>query len=219
MPFMNFPVHPYTSCTDRHASPYWTFIRRWISMGFTPSLLKKRMTGRCSLVHVASGDRHLYTTTVPSCCIPAFYCHLSATLQTMSIIVVNLQDIRAAFRIFIPLLGFHLILLRTFLWSVVARLRSGRSVFQILAGAGDFSLKCPHGLWGNPIFQSKGNRGTLSLELQLPRCEVRHPPLCGAQIKEKCSCSSAFPPWPHGVYRNNFAFFFDLLSFISFCLP
>jgi len=27
-------------CSDRHASPYWTFISRWISMGFTPSLLK-----------------------------------------------------------------------------------------------------------------------------------------------------------------------------------
>ena len=29
-------------------------------------------------------DRHLYTTTAPSCCIPVSYCHLSATLQTMS---------------------------------------------------------------------------------------------------------------------------------------
>ena len=40
MPFMNFSVHSYTCCSDRHASPYWTFISRWISMGFTPSLLK-----------------------------------------------------------------------------------------------------------------------------------------------------------------------------------
>ena len=56
MPLMNFLVHSYTFCSDRHASPYWTFIRRWISMGFTPSLLKNRMTERCSfLVHVASG--------------------------------------------------------------------------------------------------------------------------------------------------------------------
>ena len=44
MPFMNFPVHSYTCCSDRHASPYWTFIRRWISMGFTLHYLKKRMT-------------------------------------------------------------------------------------------------------------------------------------------------------------------------------
>ena len=56
MLFMNFLVHSYTCCSDRHTSPYWTFIRRWISMGFTPSLLKKRITDRCSsLVHVASG--------------------------------------------------------------------------------------------------------------------------------------------------------------------
>ena len=55
-PFKNFLLHSYTCCSDRHASPYWTFIRRWISMGFNPSLLKKRMTERCSsLVHVASG--------------------------------------------------------------------------------------------------------------------------------------------------------------------
>jgi hypothetical protein len=49
---------------------------------------------------------HLYTTTAPSCCIPASYCHLSATLQTMSIIVANLQDNRAMFRMFIALLSF-----------------------------------------------------------------------------------------------------------------
>ena len=41
MPSMNFPVHPYTCCSDKHTSPYWTFIRRWISMGFAPSLLKE----------------------------------------------------------------------------------------------------------------------------------------------------------------------------------
>jgi len=51
-PFMNFLVHSYTCCSDRHASPYWTFIRRWFSMGLTPS----RMTERCSsLVHVTIG--------------------------------------------------------------------------------------------------------------------------------------------------------------------
>jgi hypothetical protein len=56
MAFMNCLVHWYTCCSDRHASPYWTVIGRWISMGFSPSLLQKRMTERCSsLVHVASG--------------------------------------------------------------------------------------------------------------------------------------------------------------------
>jgi hypothetical protein len=60
MPRMNFLVHSYTCCSDRHASPYWTFIRRWISTGITPSLLKKRMTDPCSsLVHVASGPPSL----------------------------------------------------------------------------------------------------------------------------------------------------------------
>jgi len=38
------------------------------------------------------------------CSIPASYYHMSATLQTMSTTVVNLQDNRAVFRIFIPLL-------------------------------------------------------------------------------------------------------------------
>jgi len=54
MPFMNFLVHLYICCSDRHASSYWTFIRRWISIDFTPSLLKKRMIERCSSsVHFA----------------------------------------------------------------------------------------------------------------------------------------------------------------------
>jgi len=56
MPFMKFLVHSYTCCNDRHAAPYWTLIHGRISMGITPSLLKKRMTERCSsLVHVPSG--------------------------------------------------------------------------------------------------------------------------------------------------------------------
>ena len=106
MPFMNFLVLLYTCCSDRHASPYWTFIRRWISMCFTPSLLKKTddrtlfLCGGC-----CQRGRRLYTTTTPSCCTPVSYCHLSATLQTVSIIVVNLQNNRAVFRIFIALLG------------------------------------------------------------------------------------------------------------------
>jgi hypothetical protein len=109
VPFMNFLVHSYTCCTDRHASPYWTYIRRWISMGFTPSLLKK--TDDRTLFFVGAcckRGRHLYTTTAPSCWIPTSYYHVSATLQTMSITVVNLQDNRAVFRIFIALLRFSL---------------------------------------------------------------------------------------------------------------
>jgi len=96
MLFMNFLVHLYTCCSDKHASPYWTFICRWISMDRILFFF-----GAC-----CKQGRHLYTTTAPSCCIPASHCHLLATLQTMSIIVVNLQDNWAVFRIFIPLLRF-----------------------------------------------------------------------------------------------------------------
>jgi hypothetical protein len=65
---------------------------------------KKRMTERCSLlVHVASGAA-IFTLLLRR--LVAF--HMSATLQTMSITVVNLQDNRAVFRIFIALLKFSL---------------------------------------------------------------------------------------------------------------
>jgi len=72
MPSMNFLVHSYSCRSDRQASPYWTFICRWISMSFTPSLLKKRMTERCSsLVHVTSGppSLHYYCAVVLHSCI------------------------------------------------------------------------------------------------------------------------------------------------------
>jgi len=49
---------------------------------------------------------HLYTIAAPSCCIPPSYCHLSATVQTMSIAVANLQDNWMVFWIFITLLMF-----------------------------------------------------------------------------------------------------------------
>ena len=97
MPFVNFLVHSYACCSDRHASPYWTFIRRWISMGFTPSILKNPMTECCFFGALCKWGRHIYTTSVPSCRIPASPCHLSATLQIMSIVV---------FRIFIAFLRF-----------------------------------------------------------------------------------------------------------------
>jgi len=109
VPFVDFLVHWYTCCSDRHASSYWTSIHRWILTGFTPSSLKKTddrtlfFFGAC-----CKRDRHLYTTTAPSCRIPASCCHLSATLRTISIAVVDLQDNRAVFRIFIALLRFSL---------------------------------------------------------------------------------------------------------------
>jgi hypothetical protein len=71
--------------------------------------------------------RHLYTTTAPSRRIPTSYCHLSAILKAMGIIVVNLQDKRTVFRIFIALLRF-------FIWiSLVVSLclkKMGQSVTE-----------------------------------------------------------------------------------------
>jgi len=106
MTFMNFLVHSHTYCSDRHASPHWTFIYRWISMGFTPLLLKKPMTDAVLLwcmLQARPPSLHYYCTVMLHC---ASSCHLSATLQTMSIIVLNLQDNRDVFRIFIVLLRF-----------------------------------------------------------------------------------------------------------------
>jgi len=74
-------------------------------MGFIPSLLKKRKTERCSLlVHVAS--RAAFFTLLLRCRGTFLHLNLSVTLQAMSITVVNLQDNRAVFRIFIALLWF-----------------------------------------------------------------------------------------------------------------
>jgi len=106
-PFRNFLLHSYTCCSDRHASPYWTSIRQWISMGFTPSL-RKKMNDRILFLFGAccKWGRHLYTIFALSCCVSPSYCHLLATLQTMSITVANLLDNRAVFWIFITLLRF-----------------------------------------------------------------------------------------------------------------
>jgi len=72
MPFMNFLVHSYTCCSDKHASPYWTFIRRWISMSFTPSLLKKRMPDPVLLwcmLQAGPPSLHYYCSVVLHSCI------------------------------------------------------------------------------------------------------------------------------------------------------
>jgi hypothetical protein len=73
MPFVNFLAHSYTYCSDRHASPHWAFIRRWISMGFTPSLR------RSSLVHGASGAAVF--TLLLRCHVP--FLHHTATCQPL----------------------------------------------------------------------------------------------------------------------------------------
>ena len=122
MPFMKFLVHSYTCCSDRHASPYWTFIRRWISMGCTPSLIKRlKKTDDRTLFFFGAcckRGRHFYTTTAPSCCISVSYYPLSATLQIMSVIVFSLQDNQAVFRIFIAILRFFIWLSLVNYWYV-----------------------------------------------------------------------------------------------------
>ena len=104
IPFVNFLVHSYTCFSDRHASPYWTFICWWISIGFTPSLLKKRMTDsfllwcmlqaglpslhyyRCTLMlhscivlptvsHSSNHEYHCCQSARQSSCVSNFYCN------------------------------------------------------------------------------------------------------------------------------------------------
>jgi hypothetical protein len=65
-------------------------------MGFTPSILKKRMTERSSfwcMLQAGPPSLHYYFTVVLHSCImlPPV-----ATLHTMSIIIVNLKDKRRA---------------------------------------------------------------------------------------------------------------------------
>ena len=106
MPFVNFQVHSYICCSDRHASPHWTFIHRWISMGFTPSLLKERMTERCSSsVHVVRGPSslHYYCAVVSHSCIVLPPVSHSSNHQYHC---CQLTDNRAVFRIVIARLRF-----------------------------------------------------------------------------------------------------------------
>jgi len=76
MPFRNFLLHSYTCCSDRHASPYWTSIRWWISMSFTISPRKKRTTSLFLFGACCKWGRQFYTPA-SSCCVPPSYCHSS----------------------------------------------------------------------------------------------------------------------------------------------
>jgi hypothetical protein len=72
MPFMNFLVQSYTCCSYRHASPYWIFIRRWISMSSTPSLLKNRWQNAVHLwcmLQAGPPSLHYYCAIVLHFCI------------------------------------------------------------------------------------------------------------------------------------------------------
>jgi hypothetical protein len=70
MLFMYFLVHPYTCYSDRHASPYWTFIHRWISRGFTPFTT-------LFFVACCKRGRHVYTINC------AIVLHRTATWQPL----------------------------------------------------------------------------------------------------------------------------------------
>jgi hypothetical protein len=69
--FMNFLVHSHTCCSDRHASPYWNFMRRWISMGFTPSLLRDGWQNAVLWCMLQAGppSLHYYCSVVLHSCI------------------------------------------------------------------------------------------------------------------------------------------------------
>jgi hypothetical protein len=69
----------YTCCSDRHAPPYWTFIRWWILMGYAPSLLKNRWQNTSSLVHAASGAA-IFTLLLHHC---VAFLHRTATCWSL----------------------------------------------------------------------------------------------------------------------------------------
>jgi len=115
MPFMDFLVHSYTCCSDRHASPYWTSIRRWISMGFTPSLLKKRTTEHCSfLMHVAS-EAAIFTLLLRR---RVAFLHRTATCRPLSKPWVSLlstyKTVELCFEFLSRFKDFHLTLSRRY---------------------------------------------------------------------------------------------------------
>jgi hypothetical protein len=107
MPLMNFLVHSYTCCSDRHASPYWSFI----SIGFTPSILIKRITEHCSsLVHVASGAA-MFTLLL---CHHVAFLHLTTTcrppFKPWVLLLSTYNTIELCFKFLSHFKGFHMTL-------------------------------------------------------------------------------------------------------------
>ena len=105
-PFMNFLVQSYTYCSDRHASPYWNFILRWISMSFTPSVLKKRMTDAVLLwcmLQAGPPFLHYYCALVLHFCIVLPPVGHSSNHEYRC---CQLKKNRAVFRIYIAILSF-----------------------------------------------------------------------------------------------------------------
>jgi hypothetical protein len=100
MPFMIFLVHSYTCCSHRHASQYWTFIGRWILMGFTPSLYCS------SLVHVAS-TATIFTLLL---CHRVAYLHCTVTCQPLFKLWGSLPTYKTIELCLSHFYGFHLTL-------------------------------------------------------------------------------------------------------------
>jgi hypothetical protein len=75
MPFMNFLFHSYTCCSDRHASPYWTFIRR-SGRPFLPYYCAIALHSCIILPPVSHSPNHKYHPcqfTRQSSCVSNFY--------------------------------------------------------------------------------------------------------------------------------------------------
>ena len=128
---MNFPVHSYTCCSDTcitilnvHSSMNFdefhrfTASKRWQTLFFFGACCK-----RC---------RHLYTTTAPSCCIPASYCRLSTTLQKPWVSLLSTsKKIELCSESLSHLQGFHLTLPRI---SIVKLTRCTISQIYLIFG-------------------------------------------------------------------------------------
>jgi hypothetical protein len=70
--FMNFLVHSYNCCSDRHASSHWTSIRRWISMGLPLHYLKngwQKAVLRWCILQAGPPTLHYYCAVVLHSCI------------------------------------------------------------------------------------------------------------------------------------------------------
>ena len=71
MPFMNFPVYSYSCCSDRHASPYWTFIDEfwWVSpLHYLKNGWKNAVLLWC-MMQAGPPSLHYYCTVMSHSCI------------------------------------------------------------------------------------------------------------------------------------------------------
>ena len=106
MPFMNFLFHSYTCCSDRHASPYWTFIRdgfRFVSpLHYLNNGWQNAVLLWCML-QAGPPSLHYYCAVVLHSCIVLPPVGHSSKHEYRC---CQLTDNRTVFRIFIALLRF-----------------------------------------------------------------------------------------------------------------